>query len=191
MGYFLRLACEWLTMAPLPPFLPRKLLAASETIRACLRTGIRTGHRLSGARHHTGLLRAAEPGMWGPPHRGLVQRAPLPASSPRLPPTPASRHRHQGHLLPCTKFPLPHEVSSLRHRGVWEEQALRRCLQSEGRGKGTDGRGDEEVGGEDTATLTPAKGPQLLALEKTKSILMISVAQRTTTGPSYKVGGQG
>lgn len=49
MGYFLRLACEWLTMAPLPPFLPSQLLAASETIRACLRTGIRTGQRLSGA----------------------------------------------------------------------------------------------------------------------------------------------
>lgn len=36
------------------------------------------------------------------------------------------------------------------------------------------------MGGEDTATLTPAKGPQLLALEKTESILIISVAQRTT-----------
>lgn len=29
------------------------------------------------------------------------------------------------------------------------------------------------MGGEDTVTLTPAKGPQLLALEKPKCILMI------------------
>lgn len=35
-----------------------------------------------------------------------------------------------------------------------------------GEARGQDGKGEEEMGGEDTATLIPAKGPQLLALRR-------------------------